>query len=135
MQFFGRKWRLLLLCLFFHTPVVLAQTDHPMATLDSLLNLYDASDSKTRVSAGQQILSFCSQQNVFFGEAPVLDDKQTARQQNLCVWFAAERYLTTNSYYKEALQYIDKSLALLPQKPHETQPSTLNSQPPRDPAL
>ena len=129
MQFSGRKWRLLLLCLFFHTPVVLAQTDHPMATLDSLLNLYDASDSKTRVSAGQQILSFCSQQNVFFGEAPVLDDKQTARQQNLCVWFAAERYLTTNSYYKEALQYIDKSLALLPQKPHETQPSTLNSQP------
>jgi len=40
-------------------------------------------------------------------------------EQNVCVWFAVERYLTSNSYYKEALTYIVRTQEELSHKRQE----------------
>ena len=90
-----------------------AQPANPIAELDSLLACYETSKGTARQQTGQQVLNLCSQQAVFFGTAPTIDGHLSASQQDLRIWFAAERYLTTTSYYKEALTYIDRALASL----------------------
>lgn len=109
-----RTARLLWVCFLFHATAMLAQAPEPLAHLDSLLHLYEDSKGNAQIEAGRQVLAYCNTQHVFFNETPQVDSKQPARLRDLSVWFAAERYLTTNSYYKEALDYIDKALGSLP---------------------
>ena len=103
---------LLLVCLL-ASPTVCAQSSNPIAELDSLLKCYEKSNGTSRKKLGQQVLDFCTQQTVFFGPAPTIDGQLSVHQQDLRIWFAAERYLTTTSYYKEALTYIGHALASL----------------------
>ena len=107
-QFFSTVLPLALLLL--QTPSVEASTLDPVAKVDSLLQLFDISKGETRVQVGQEVLSFCTQQAIFFDEPPTIDGEMSVQQQNLHVWFAAERYLTTTSYYKEALPIIERAL-------------------------
>ena len=102
----------LLVCLL-ASPTVCAQSSNPIAELDSLLKCYEKSNGTSRKKLGQQVLDFCTQQTVFFGPAPTIDGQLSVHQQDLRIWFAAERYLTTTSYYKEALTYIGYALANL----------------------
>ena len=95
------------------SPILRAETPGPIAELDSLLAHYEQSRGASRKVAGQKVLDFCKQQAIFFGPAPTIDDQMSAYQQDLRVWFAAERYLTSTSYYKEALTYIGNALAAL----------------------
>ena len=90
-----------------------AQPANPIAELDSLLACYETSKGTARQQTGQQVLNLCAQQAVFFGTAPTIDGHLSASQQDLRIWFSAERYMTTTSYYKEALTYIDRALASL----------------------
>lgn len=95
------------------TSVLAASASEPVAKLDSLLLLFEDSKDDVRLRLGKEVISYCSQQAVFFDEPPAIDSQMSDRQQDLYVWFAAERYLTSTSYFKEALPVIDKALDVL----------------------
>lgn len=100
------------------------QEDMLPAPLDSLLNLYNTRTGAEHMRAGQELLDFYAGQSVFFGEAPKITDQMSADEQDMYVWFATERYLTTVSYYKEAMPYISQALELADS--HQ-EPYSLNS--------
>lgn len=116
---------LLMIIWLLNAPAALAQSPDPIATLDSLLECYDSSKGTTRFQIGEQVLKLCGQQTVFFGEPPTHDGRQSAKQQDVSVWFAAGRYLTTNSYYKEALNYINKALEIITNEDNEVHETLL----------
>lgn len=122
-QVFSKLRLFLLLFLPLLSLPVVAQSADPIAELDSLLNLYEGSSGAARQQAGRKVMELCSKQEVFFVQLPALDQRLSARQQDLCVWYAAERYLTTCSYYKEALQYIGRAFASLSPEPQALQDS------------
>lgn len=109
---FCRLTCLLLICLLC-VPVARSHSSNPVTELDSLLQRYDHSSGSARRKVARQVLNFCQQKTIFFGPAPTIDDGLSPYQQDLRVWFAAERYLTGTSYFKEALTYIDRALAAL----------------------
>ena len=93
-----------------------AQSETALTELDSLLTAYDNSKGIQRQETGERLVAFCATRAVFFNETPSLTKDMPAWQQDVCVWFAAERYLTTKAYYKEALTHIAKALAELTQR-------------------
>lgn len=93
-----------------------AHSESPLTKLNTLLNTYNNSKDGQRLHTGEQLLDYCSAQAVFFDKTPSIAQDMPAWQQDVCVWFAAERYLTTNAFYKEALNYIEKALSELAQR-------------------
>ena len=82
------------------------------AQLDSLLNIYGSRTGKERVKTGRKLMEYYAKQSVFFGDTPDFNERMTADEQDMRVWFATERYLTTISYYKEAMSYINRALTM-----------------------
>ena len=79
---------------------------------DSLLRVYEQSKGETRTAVGKQLLEVFAESAVFFGDVPAIDGKMEREEQDLQVWFGTERFYTTNSYYTEALHYIELALPL-----------------------
>ena len=100
------------------------QEDSLPAPIDSLLNLYSTRTGEAHTRTGQELMDFYAGQSVFFGEAPAITSQMRTDEQDMYVWFATERYLTTISYYKEAMPYISRTLELAGS--HE-EPYALNS--------
>jgi hypothetical protein len=88
------------------------QEDSLPAPIDSLLNLYSTRTGEAHTRTGQELMDFYAGQSVFFGEAPAITSQMRTDEQDMYVWFATERYLTTISYYKEAMPYISRTLEL-----------------------
>ncbi|MBR1548047.1 MAG: response regulator [Prevotella sp.] len=83
-----------------------------LARLDSLLNSYGSADGARRTATGKELLGFFGEQKVFFGDAVAISDGDSRKVQDMKVWFAAERYYTTASYYAEALRYNELAMPL-----------------------
>ena len=74
--------------------------------IDSLVNVYESAKGESRVAAGRRLLEISSEQKAFFDDKLELNSSMEPRENDLVVYFAAERYLLTTSYFKEALGYI-----------------------------
>ena len=94
-----------------------AQEMTAQTPLDSLLTAYDQSQDEARRRAGTALLDFCRRQAVFFDEEPQLGERASTAECDLLVWFAAERFLISTSYFKEALTYIARALPLAASHP------------------
>ena len=104
------KHRILSLALFlFSAATVLADT---LSEVDSLLNAYSQQKGKERLSTGEALMKIYTQGAVFFDDTPNIDIKTPQERNDMMVWFGAVRYYTTNSYYSEALDYIEEALPL-----------------------
>ena len=82
------------------------------AEVDSLVTVYESSRGEVRIAAGRKLLSLCSNQRALFKDNLELTSSMAPRRQNLVINFAAERYLLTTSYFKEALVYNEKALPM-----------------------
>ena len=82
------------------------------AEVDSLVTVYESSRDEVRIAAGRKLLSLCSDQRALFKDNLELTSSMAPRRQNLVINFAAERYLLTTSYFKEALVYNEKALPM-----------------------
>ena len=91
------------------TTAVLSDTLHQV---DSLLKVFEQPTEPKRSDAARQLLDFYAKEDIFFAEAPTMTRGSSREQQNLTVWFAAERFYTSKAYFKEALGYIEKALPL-----------------------
>ena len=98
-----------LLAVFFAWMGCVAQT---LEQTDSLLRIYEQSKGNMRTTVGKKLLKIYAESAVFFHEAPTLDGKMGREEQDLQVWFGTERFYTTNSYFAEALTYIERALPL-----------------------
>ncbi len=81
-------------------------------TVDSLLQVFDGASQQQRLVVGKQLLDIYSADALFFDSAPKFDSRMDRDRQNLILWFGTVRYYTTNSYYTEALSFIDRALPL-----------------------
>lgn len=98
----------LLLCCF--TSSVLATT---LSEVDSLLSVYSNAKAEHKKLAAADLLHVVAADVVFFGDTvPVLDASVPSQRQDMIVYFAAERWLTTCSYFAEALSKTDIVTAL-----------------------
>lgn len=80
---------------------------------DSLLSVYEhASATSDRLAAAAELLSLCDEHAAFFSEPPQLTAGTDAGRRDLYVWFAADRFYTSTSYYSEALTYSERALPL-----------------------
>ena len=82
------------------------------AEVDLLVTVYESSRGEVRIAAGRRLLSLCSDQRALFKDNLELTSSMAPRRQNLVINFAAERYLLTTSYFKEALVYNEKALPM-----------------------
>ena len=98
---------LLLLASFFET----AYAD-TLAKVDSLLEIYHHGQDRQRTAVARQLLTLLSDDNLFFSPPPTLSAGMSRDEEQLTVGFVVERFLTTSSYYQEALTHIDQSLHL-----------------------
>ena len=87
-------------------------TAQTLEQTDSLLQVYEQSKGIPRTAVGKRLLEIYAESAVFFHEAPTLDGKTEREEQDLQVWFGTERFYTTNSYFAEALTYIERALPL-----------------------
>lgn len=78
--------------------------------IDSLCQIYEKSHGATRLATGQKLMGLLQGEEVFFNDAPTISAKQPQGLNDLYICFAAERFYTTNAYYKEALAIIEKTL-------------------------
>lgn len=83
--------------------------------IDSLVNVYESAKGDSRVAAGRRLLEICSAQKAFFDDKLELNSSMEPKKKDLIVYFAAERYLLTTSYFKEALAYNEKAMPLAQQ--------------------
>lgn len=101
-----------LLIIFFSLLTGLQGWGDTRTEADSLLRLYEQREGTQRTQMARQIVRLFESNSVFFGKAPQVSESLSADELNLVVWFAAGRYLTTTSYYKEAMTYIERALPL-----------------------
>ena len=86
--------------------------DNPLAQLDSMLSAYQQASAAKKLSQAQSIIDYCLQDDQLVGN--LSDQLKHAKGDSLDfhVWFATERYYLLNSYFKEALDYIERALPL-----------------------
>ena len=80
--------------------------------VDSLLSLYAQQKDGQRKATARQLIGLYAKETVFFGTTPTVTDGSTPQDIDLAVWFATERFYTSNAYYKEALAYNAKALPI-----------------------
>ena len=82
-----------------------------LVQVDSLLSVYDDSRSDY-LSAGREIVDFVSGDAMFFAGRPVLSESMSRSEVDMNVLFAVERWMTTCSYFAEALPVIERVISL-----------------------
>ena len=105
-----KQLRIFILALL--TSVCLPSQADTLSDVDSLLKVYDKGNGEVRKSAARQLLSIYDDSSVFFSDPPTLSDGANTDTENLTVCFGTARFYTSNSYFSEALQYIDLALPL-----------------------
>ena len=105
-------------------PVVAQQPSkpNPVDAVDSLLAVFDKAGKQQRLDVARQLIDICYEGDQLLTGKPVLTPKQSRDTLCLHVWFAAERFYYNNSYFKEALAYIDRALPLTVVKPAARSP-------------
>ena len=98
----------ILLSLFVAVPL----SADKLSDVDSLLNSYSQQHGSARLQTGEALLKIYDDAAVFFDERPSIEVKSPQEQNDLMVWFGTVRFYTTNSYYTEALEYIERSLPI-----------------------
>ena len=87
-----------------------------LTKVDSLLNVYEnMAVVNNHIGVATELMSLCNDHSVFFSDAPQITDATDSRLRDLYVWFAAERFYTSTSYYKEALSFSGRALSLAEQ--------------------
>ncbi len=77
--------------------------------LDSLLSVFEKTNSQAVAS---QIVGAVSDEDIFFGAEPKLEDGLSPDRQQLLVLYSAERWMNVNSYFAEALKLTDRIIEL-----------------------
>ncbi len=95
------------------SPAVMAADELQPAELDSLLAVYEKARGAQRTELARQLTASC------LADDPLADVRRpdigvaTPRDTtDLLVWYAAERYYVSHSYFAEAIAIIDKALPL-----------------------
>lgn len=89
--------------------VVMPASADSIDEVDSLLTVYD--ESKSSPDVGRRLLNLYAEDAVFFDEPPIMQT-DNREEQDLTVWYGAERFFVTNAYFAEAFEYIERALPL-----------------------
>ena len=105
-----KAFRILFLVLFLLSAVTLSADT--LSDVDSLLNCYSRQRGIEQKSTAEALLKIFDRSAVFFDDTPRVDKDSHQEHNDLMVWFGTVRFYTTNSYYSEALDYIEKAMPL-----------------------
>ena len=83
-----------------------------LSDVDSLLKVYGENQGGKRTAIACQLISIFSDCKVFFSDTPIITDDMDTDLEDLTVWFGTGRFYTSNSYFTEALQYIERAIPL-----------------------
>ncbi|MBQ8127879.1 MAG: response regulator [Prevotella sp.] len=86
--------------------------DNPVATVDSLLALYDAADRGQKAELARRLVSLCIEGDEVVDSLPLPPASAPADSVDLRVWFAADRFYYNTAYFDRALSYIDRAMPL-----------------------
>ena len=103
-----KRYRLVLILMLFIASRSVATT---LQQIDSLLAVYEES-SVGRQQTASEILSLTASDAVFFDVQPQLRDGMSVEETDLIVLYSIERWMTTCSYFSEALRIILRALPL-----------------------
>ncbi len=81
-------------------------------SIDSLLYLFDNSTGEKHYNAGNKLWSVTTDETVFFDYQPDISDSIPVEEFDMAVLFSVERWMTSCSYFTEALPVIDRVLYL-----------------------
>ena len=82
--------------------------------IDSLLAVYEKMPGRKKQTLAPEIIQKCLANDEIVNTLPAVKPGMPADSIDLLVWFAADRFYYNNSYFSEALTYINRALTLSP---------------------